>query len=253
LEDESGYVRSSATRKLTDKVLLAKIALEDESGYVRSSATRKLTDKVLLAKIALEDENSGVRLAATRKLTDTALLAKTVLEDENSEVRLAAVEKLTDQDLLTKIALKDKNFYVRKAVFLKLSEAKLIKLSTSSENLVLQIAAKMKLLDLTWDKVYASYDLQVALGSIALLDKQSINESTVNEACRRTINKGLESLIPELKEMLRLYGNMSLAQDYLNSGKSGLTGAAIGWAFTNGYFLRSSGPRSSLDTWGNGR
>lgn len=106
---KDSVVRAAAIRQLEDAVLLTEIAIADESGKVGEICVReKISDPVLLGRIALEARCGSVRLLAARHayLNDQALLERIALKDTDIAVRTAAVENtaLNDPDALARIA-----------------------------------------------------------------------------------------------------------------------------------------------------
>jgi hypothetical protein len=69
-------VRLAATVKLTDQLLLARLATQDLDSSVREAATVKLTDQLVLARLAAQDENRRVQEAALKNLTDDVVWAR---------------------------------------------------------------------------------------------------------------------------------------------------------------------------------
>ena len=63
-----------AVKKLTDQVVLTRVAKEAENYYVRLLAIEKLSDQVVLADIARNKaENENIRFEAAKKLTNQTL------------------------------------------------------------------------------------------------------------------------------------------------------------------------------------
>ncbi|MCE5327250.1 MAG: hypothetical protein LLG01_12650 [Planctomycetaceae bacterium] len=100
--------------RLTDQILLSKVAREAISSESRAAAATKLKDPVLLTKLALEDKEGGTANFVAQ-LKDEATLSKLAVEAAAPAVRAAAAERLTDRALLAKIAVEDKNSSVRDA------------------------------------------------------------------------------------------------------------------------------------------
>ena len=70
----------------------------------RVAAVGKLTDQVVLARIAKGSEDRKVRLAAVKRLTSPTALADVARNADAPIVRRDAVKKLTDPDVLTNLA-----------------------------------------------------------------------------------------------------------------------------------------------------
>jgi hypothetical protein len=121
LDSKDWAERRSAVLRITDKAVLAKVAIEDAWPAVRKAAILKLDDQALLAQIAMNENNPEVAQAAVERLTDQSLLAKVVVAsklDRGFDVSKAAIEKLTDQELLAKLTLADD---LREAAFTRLT------------------------------------------------------------------------------------------------------------------------------------
>jgi len=85
-----------AVRKLTDRALLATIALTDPDSSVRSAAVWRLEDQEVLTRVALTDPDVQIRMTAVRKLTDTALLSRISKDDADWWVRRDAQDRLKE-------------------------------------------------------------------------------------------------------------------------------------------------------------
>jgi hypothetical protein len=147
--------RKDAVRKLTNQVLLARIAQTDEDGDVRLSAISMITDQALLVSLAQENDFRDIGLAAVKMLTDEALLANVdrktdsivagpaalvaierisaqpILADlaktaKPNEIRLAAIAKISDQALLADVAKVDRSSDIRSAALAKLTDETLL-------------------------------------------------------------------------------------------------------------------------------
>ena len=66
----------AAVEKLTDQLLLAKIAVDDSDANVRSTAVGRLTDPALMAKVSAANSGSTVEEADVGKLSDNAARLK---------------------------------------------------------------------------------------------------------------------------------------------------------------------------------
>jgi hypothetical protein len=92
----------------------------------------------------------------------------------------------------------------------------------------------------------------MCLGAVALVGRDSkIGDSVVN-ACHFFIRKGDVSRIPELRELLLLYGDKALAEDYLNCGRVEMHDAAAAWGRAHGYNIQT-GAGSNRVRWGSGK
>ena len=255
MEHKSLYVRKAAVEKLTDQAMLAKVATKNEEWEVRAAAVYRLTSQVILTKVAVEDENWKVRVAAIGKLTSQITLTRIAMtDDEKRSVRAAAVKNLTDQAMLAKVALEAEAWDIRKLAFGRLSATGLAKLALEAKDRAVQLAIQVKRGELTWEEVFSATQIQAsglgnALGAVALVGYQGSIAEAVVPASHKYIREGNAARIPELIELLKLYGNKSLAEDYLNCGQSDLNAAGKAWAHKHGYYV-GSGYGSHRVRWG---
>ncbi|MGD1276589.1 MAG: hypothetical protein ABR964_05120 [Tepidisphaeraceae bacterium] len=194
-----------------------------------------------------------------KKLTDQALLAKVAIEDKDPDVRRAALQKLTDQALLTQVGTAATDRDVLKIVFQKLDDgAILTRLAGKAADPAMRVAAATRAGVRTWDAVFIAASanpkaLGDALEAAALYpDVQEEARSGVEQACVALIRRGDESRIPEMVDLLNLYGNTNLCEDYLNCGQLVLESAAHDWATARGYSVWS-GSDSHRARWGSDR
>lgn len=116
----------SALIRITDSVLLAKIALESNRESIRLHAINRLKDQTVLSTIAFGGWNESLTTAAIEHLDDQATLRKLAQEDKRMYVRMIAVNKLTDQAVLGKVATTDVSERVRKRAVTKLTDQALL-------------------------------------------------------------------------------------------------------------------------------
>ena len=181
-----------------------------------------------------------IRVAAIEKLTDQTMLAKLAREATERNILVAVVTRLTDQTMLAKMSAEAEDWEVRKLAFRKLSETGLAKLAVEAEDKAVQLAVEVKQGKKTLDVAFLDSQLNTsglgdALGAVALVGYQPSASGAVVQACHKYIRQGDVARIPELKELLTLYGNKTLAEDYMNCGQSDLDAAGKAWARANGY------------------
>ncbi len=254
INDKSWSTRGTAALKLTDQAILAKVAIGDKEYYVYFCAIKKLTDQALLAKVAIEAKGIDAPNLAIKKLTDQALLAKVAIKARDRVVRNLAIKKLTDQALLAQMAIGASKWDIRKSAFGELSKTSLAKLAIEAKDKAVKLAAEVKLGKKTWDDVFLNANLQTSglgnsLGAIALVEYQKSTSSTVVAACHKFIRYGDTARIPELIELLDIYGDKKLAEDYMNCGQYNLDSAGREWARKRGYNV-STGRGSYRVRWG---
>jgi hypothetical protein len=85
---------------------------------------------------------------------------------------------------------------------------------------------------------------------ILLKDAISGNYNAANNAVYAFIIIGKKEIIPDLIRILNTYGEVSLAETYLNCGNDELGEAAETWASEHGYSVSYSGGGSSAASWG---
>ncbi len=136
LNDPADYVRQGAIHKITNELVLARIARDDESKVVRIEAKNRLkeinpqsvyliedplfvSDKDLI-KIAKNAVSLHTRISATKEIKDSSILNDFVLNDSKWRVRQAAARNtyLDDSYVLSSVAQNDSSPRVRKAAFL---------------------------------------------------------------------------------------------------------------------------------------
>ena len=107
------YTRVRTTLPTTEE--LAQAAEHAEDPAVRRSAVLRLTDQVLLGRVAEKDGDWDVRRAAVWNLTDQEVLARVAEHAPHWWGRRAAVERLDDQAVLARVAETDAEWSVRRA------------------------------------------------------------------------------------------------------------------------------------------
>lgn len=263
IESKTRDMRHDAVNKVTDQNLLFKIAIEDIEWYVRDAAFNKITDQNICFKIASEyqpsvnstlDPSNKVAKAAFNKITDQNLINKLVIESKMSEIRQEAVNKVTDQNLLYKIVIEDINWDVRKAAFKKLNDNSLDILTREANDPAVALSAKIRLGRISWNEAFSGKSsstetLGYVIGAAAIVDTPQPTAYDVVSACHNFIKLGDASRIPELIFLLNKFGNVSLAEDYMNCGEKSLEDAGCNWGRAHGYSC-TTGNGSNRVRWG---
>lgn len=211
--------RIKAIGRVTDQALLRRLVFEENEVNVRKAAIKRIEDQSLLARLAMEDKESSIRLTAVERLTDQALLTNLALQAKDKAVRRAAVEGITDQTRLAGITIDSKDWNIKKLAFQKINDEKLIsKIASEAPDEAVRTAASVRLGKTTWSDVLSKAiedDAKIgpAISAIAWADKQEALSKQVTVLSHRYIRKGDVTRIPELKELLRLYGTKALAED----------------------------------------
>jgi hypothetical protein len=127
VQDLDPKVRAEAVARLTDQMLLARIAQKDEAAPVRAAAARVLTDEKALAR-ASTDAEAEVRRAAVQNphLVDRDVLARLARGDDELPLRRAAVSRLDDQGVLRAIAQDDPDALMRREATLRIADQALL-------------------------------------------------------------------------------------------------------------------------------
>jgi hypothetical protein len=266
--------RIRAVNKITDQNTLYKVALEDISYEVKIAAFNKITDQNLINKIAIESKEPKLRIEAVNKITDQNNVA---LEDISYEVKIEAmnrlnpsqltklasdfkelylklrvVDLLTDQIELMNISQNNDNWDVRKAAFKKLNDNSLDILTREAKDNALSLSAKIRLGRISWNEAFSSKKsstLGTVIGAAALVDTPQPTSDDVVVACHNFIKLGDASRIPELIFLLNKFGDVSLAEDYMNCGESSLEDAGCTWGRSHGYTC-TTGYGSNRVRWG---
>lgn len=275
LNSTNYQARIRAVNKITDQNILYKVALEDISFEVKIAAINKITDQNLLYNIAIESVEPKISLEAVNKITDQDILYKFALENRSliwieamkklsarqlaklasdfKELgfKLMAVDLLTDQIELTNIAQNNDNWDVRKAAFKKLDDNSLDILTREAEDPAIALSAKIRLGRISWNEAFSGKDISLnhVVGAAAIVDTPKPTSHSVVSACHNFIQLGDASRIPELIYLLDTYGDVSLAEDYMNCGESTLEDAGCKWGRAHGYTC-TTGYGSNRVRWG---
>ena len=173
-------------------------------------------------------------------------------------LRWAAAEKLISTDDVQRVAVESTDRQVLMRVLAKIGSqdhAVLNKIADSAAEPAMRLACAQKGGMLSWESIFltASRDpraLGDALAAVALFqDVQSDAINAVQETCLAMIRRGDESRIPEMADLLEVYGDTRLAVDYLNCGQPDLYETGRAWAHKRGYSI-SLGSGSSRARWG---
>jgi hypothetical protein len=89
----------AVVKKLSDPILLARVAKEAWCKEAGLSAVKNLSAPTLLADIAKNGRYSDVRIAAVERVTDPLLLTNLIKYDNDSSIRIAASHQLVNADL----------------------------------------------------------------------------------------------------------------------------------------------------------
>jgi hypothetical protein len=172
----------------------------------------------------------------------------------STDSRIKAVNRTLDQAKLIKVALEDIDWSVRKAAFVRLKDQSLLKIEGLTKDPAVVLATKIRSGQTTWTDAFAdasrsNKSLGDVVGAAALVERPSPSSFDVVAACHKYIRQGDASRIPELRTLLDRFGNISLAEDYLNCGNNELYRAGADWGRANGYDV-GTGYGSHRVQWG---
>jgi ankyrin repeat protein len=279
-------LRVTAVRKIADEKFLLARSREDSSAAVRTAAVMAMKSPDALLGVAtnsyyrelreLAASNPAVnstargKIHAANEMRDKEIknngvknipqsLADIALNGKFDTVRLGAVKYLSDQSLLAKVAMKSTDREVTKAAFARLTDSSTLgEVANCADDPAVRIAAEIAQNMTTWRDVFTkaarvgeSKALGDALAAVSLSKAQSGINNIVTETCLMLIRRGDESRIPELSDLLNLYGDKSLCEDYLNCGQPDLKISGTRWAYGHGYNV-DTGNGSSRARWGSG-
>lgn len=176
------------------------------------------------------------------------------IKSTDPKSRLKAVKRFRNQSKLLIVAVTDNDWTVRAAAFDKLTDISLIEICKGDNDPALQIAAKIRLNQTTWNDEFAkaTYSNEVLgniIGAAALVDSPKPATNDVISACHKYIQEGNATRIPELINLLNRFGDVLLAEDYINCGKDELRVAGEAWGQAHGYSIRT-GNGSHRVRWG---
>ena len=250
-------LRVGALKKINDQPFLYEIAISENNRRLSSAALEKLNEEMLQKIVTLKTDNSSMQLEAIRKITDQQFLYKIMYDEKfNEQLRTSAFNKITDQELLLLIAQEDKNWETRRTAFNKLDTTTLEKVAAGvAKDKALAVAANIILKKTNWNKEFSNKSSEYlgrVIGAAAIVNTSKPESRDVVAACHTYIRKGDASRIPELIFLLDNYGNVTLAEDYMNCGQPTLSDAGCAWGRRHGYTC-TTGYGSSRVRWGSGR
>jgi len=247
--ESSNTVRAIIVKTLRTETALRNVAITSYYQRERDQAAQRLgqrvspvVDEVLTARrdlkrrvTALDAERDGgnllaltlkgdvdvLRAAAARRLADPTAVAQAAVRATDREVLRILLEKLRDKDLLGQVADAADYRPVRLAAAIKAG-----------------VKPWQTLFDATAVRGTTVEMLGDALAAVSLFsDVQPEAVNGVQRACLSLIQRGDETHIPAMVDLLEGYGDTALAEAYLNSGQPDLEGAARTWADRRGYAI----------------
>jgi hypothetical protein len=255
--DSSEEVSIAALNKINDQNIIIRLATESKNPHIRILALKYITDENFIYKIALEDINYEVKVAAMNRL-EPSQLAKLASDFKELELKLNVVKLLTDQIELMNISQNNDNWNVRKAAFKKLNDNTLDIIIQEAKDPALVLSAKIRLGRISWNEAFSGkgnskVTLGHVIGAAAIVDSPQPTSYDVVLACHKFIRLGDASRIPELIYLLNNYGDVPLAEDYMNCGESTLEEAGCSWGRSHGYECSTGNYGSNRVRWGSQR
>lgn len=276
IEDADVGVRLTAVWRLADQETLGRIAIESKEPKVGVAAVGKLTKQEVLERITIEATDREVRGAAIRKLTDLnigvwakadlvpqvadhTLLIRIAIDALVPDVRLAAARTLPLEQQMEEVARLASSKDVQKYVLMRLNNrVSLRRLASDAVAPSMRLAAGFKAGTFSFAQVFAEASatgvapqlLSDAVAAIALIPTERLDADHVRLAIVTTIRRGDVSRIADMVDLLEIYGDRSLAEDYLNCGKEELRNAGEEWARRRGLVVNIGGRSTPHVSWG---
>jgi len=253
LNSQNYKARIRAVEKIKKQEKLYAIMLEEKDYRVRLAALNRINDQDIIYKIALEYKDLDIKVAAMSRLTPD-LLAKLVTDFKESYLIIKVIDLLSDQTELLKISQNNDNWYVRKAAFKKLNDTSLDILIREAKDPALILSANIRMGRISWNEAFSgnkstAVTLNHIIGAAAIVDTPQPSSYDVVSACHNFIQLGDASRIPELIFLLNKFGDVTLAEDYMNCGESSLEAAGCEWGRSHGYTC-TTGNGSNRVRWG---
>ena len=290
VDQPQAVIREAAVRRITDDGFLIKRLRTEQSATVRAAVIETLHEKAAMRQAAIAAYRAVDRGQASRRLekilgdvprdvsaahdalnrrvealeaeTDNDKLTTVVLEGELDVLCATAARRLTDPAALEKAALRANDRDVLKVLLAKVADkAVLTRIASSADDRAMRLAAMEKAGTKSWEEIFrdaaaagaTTETVGDAIAAVSLfVDGQPNAKKGAEEASLSLIRRGDESRIPEMVDLLEVYGDQTLAEDYLNCAQPDLAGAAQDWAHRHGLSV-GRGYGSSRATWGSGR
>ena len=289
--DPTAVVRRAAVVGVADDEFLLKLVDRDSSPTVRNAVVRTLHDMETVLRASGDAYHGDVRAAALNRLiaeesgqvleraraaqrglerqtaelrssTDTSMLTDQALGGRTDEHRRAAAETLRAPADFVHVAKTSLDRGVLKTLLDRLDgDPELNELADTAADPAVRIAAAIKTGRVSWSSVFQAASgpdgspraLGDALAAVALFSEARQDaRAGVQEASLNLIGLGDESRIPEMVDILGLYGDRQLGEDYLNCGQPDLAAAGRDWALKRGYQI-NTGEGSHRASWRRGR
>ena len=247
--ESSDTVRAIIVKTLRTEAALRNVAITSYYQRERDQAVQRLGQRVS----PVADEALTARRDLTRRVTaldvqsDSGNLLALTLKGDVDVLRAAAARRLADPTAVAQAAVRATDREVLRILFEKLRDKELLgQVADAADYRPVRLAAAIKAGLKPWEKVFdataargATVEmLGDALAAVSLFsDVQPEAVNGVQRACLSLIQRGDETHIPAMVDLLEGYGDTALAEAYLNSGQPDLEGAARTWADRRGYAI----------------
>ena len=257
-ESHNEDIRNTIVSRINDQQILMQIATKSKDNDLKifKSAISKIEDQQAVYKSFFNSDDIDVKNAIISRIDDQALLYDITMHCKINNCMWSAFRKIKEQDYLIKIVQQHKDYSIKLSIFDKLDERSLNTLANSATVSSAVLAARIINRRTEWENVFSKVgrglDLGTVLAAVALVRYPQPTASDVVNACHTYIKIGDSSIIPELIDLLNRFGDIDLAEDYLNCGNNRLSDAAASWGRSHGYQIET-GPGSHRASWGEGR
>lgn len=252
--EPSASVRSALIAALRQKDSLRQVALTAYRQEDREYAEKRLRQAMGFGwfwQWVTQRGNPVSEVAAAHKLlakrskqvaseTDSGKLLAIITDREFDVLCATAARRLSDPAALEKAATLARDRQVLKILLAKVQEkSTLNRIATGAEDRAMRLAAAQKAGVKSWQEIFNSAiafggtvemlgNALAAVSLFATVEPQAVEG--VQNASLNLIRRGDESRIPEMVDLLEVYGDKTLAEDFLNCGQPDLNAAAVKWA-----------------------
>ncbi len=259
--NELANIRFQAARKLgKDEIYRQILSNPRDDEDLRMSLIQLTSDETTISHVALDRfSDAEIRIAALKRLSGATkkTVGNKILTDDIATVELleAAISAVENPQEIVAAVNRMPTATIKGLIAL-LPKSVIDLLAASADDRVVQIAASVLSNKYSWNDIVRDSDKWGTgniLGAISLTNDHTAPEAeVVRGLCHQHIRAGNEDRIPELKEFLSQYGDINLAEDYLNCGNSVLYNAGAEWGRDHGYNI-GTGPGSARVHWGSDR
>jgi hypothetical protein len=254
--EPSATVRAAIVKTLGREDSLRDVALTAYHQKDREQASQRIWNRISPAVGEVSTAHTALerRVKTLDAETDSGKLLALALDGGVDVLRAAAARRLSDPVALVQAALHASDREVMKILLKKLHDTAILsQIADAADDRPMRLAAARKAGETSWQKIFdaasangATVEMRGdALAAVSLFsDVQQEAVSQVQRACLNLIQRGDESRIPEMVDLLEGYGDKRLAEAYLNCGQPDLEAAARTWADRRRYTIGTgAGPQ----------